>query len=226
MTDQATLPRLDIAALRTQHPHVNMRRSINVCARHNVVYVTNQKCGCSTLKLMLIRAELGNPDFVPPKTAHAAARDLLPGLKALGRGRATLFSFIRHPVKRFLSVYCDKARRGPQLRRLGLDTAIGKTDITVDDFLDFIEPLDPLTMDPHWRPQHINLMIDSLRYDLLGRVETFERDIYRLREMTGLPPVPSTHRNKAKMPAPELTAEQVKRIERIYAGDFDLFETA
>ena len=61
------------------------------------------------------------------------------------------------------------------------------TDVTFDDFLSAVERQDPLRMDLHWRPQHLNLMHPVFTYDLLGRLEHFDRDIHEVCRRLDLP---------------------------------------
>lgn len=221
---------LDVKDLNDSNPHIRLRRALNICPRYNVIYITNQKCGCTTFKLLLMRAETGDWDL-DPSNIHKEKGRLLPRIRDIGRtevsrmlgGGAMTFSFVRNPVSRFLSVYREKiVGKRPQFNKVV--SALGRDEISVDGFLDFLDRQDPLTMDPHWRPQHINLMMDSIDYTFIGKLENFDEDHAKLCEITGLPGSVVAHRNnRSKSPAPDLTADQVKRVERIYAGDFEAF---
>ena len=57
-------------------------------------------------------------------------------------------------------------------------------------FIAALEQQEPRRMDPHWRPQHLNLMPPLVEYDFLGRLEHFEADLERVREVTGMPVIP------------------------------------
>ncbi len=61
--------------------------------------------------------------------------------------------------------------------------------VSFEQFVDLLELQDPLVMDRHWQPQHINLMHPLVTYDFIGRLDNFERDLAVVREATGMPPV-------------------------------------
>ena len=81
-------------------------------------------------------------------------------------------------------------------------------------------------MNPHWRPQHLNLMHGLLEYDLVGRVETFDTDLAKVREQTGMPEVPVAVQNVAARRGDSLfdgRPDLLRRVRDIYARDFELY---
>jgi hypothetical protein len=98
-------------------------------------------------------------------------------------------------------------------------------ELTFDQFVAALEAQAPIRMDAHWRPQHLNLMHPLIEYDLVGRLESFDADLARVREATGLPDVPCPNRNRTKRDGslfdgrPDLR----RRVEQVYARDFELY---
>ena len=81
-------------------------------------------------------------------------------------------------------------------------------------------------MDPHWRPQHLNLMHGLVEYDLVGRLENFAGDLARVRELAGLPDVPIEVRNVVAKPSDRLVDGHpglLRKVRTIYARDFELY---
>jgi hypothetical protein len=82
-------------------------------------------------------------------------------------------------------------------------------------------------MDPHWRPQHVNLMHPLVSYDHVGRLETFAADLEHIRAAAGLPHVPLEVRNTSRQASSDSVfdgrPDLVRRVERIYATDFELY---
>ncbi|MBO0844810.1 MAG: sulfotransferase family 2 domain-containing protein [Nocardioides sp.] len=167
-------------------------------------------------------------------------------------GEAFRFTFVRDPFRRVESAYRNKVlersrgrgRRAPavtqgrrtRLRRIKtLQTAIGlrgsgSQDLTFDQYIAALEVLadrNALKMDAHFRPQHLNLMHGLISYDLIGRLETFEADLEKVREATGMPPVPvEVGRNASPDSATSLfdgRPDLLKKVKRIYARDFELY---
>lgn len=203
-----------------------------------VVYVKNPKAGSSTLMVWLHRVHSGDPqaDLDNMHRDHQ-----LPTIRDLGRevvlamlgGDAYRFSFVRHPAARLESVYRGKILRHHRFRRrvapaLGLPPDPSEP-VTFEEFLAAVEEQDPLTeMDPHWRPQHLNLLHPFVEYDRVGRLESFASDLERICEEARLPRMPVETKNAA--PARQTTdsvydgrADLRRRVEQLYALDMELY---
>lgn len=205
--------------------------------QHNLLYVKNPKAGCSSVLAWLDRLHTGEHDAVI-RNIHNNNR--LPTIQDVGRrrvlrmlsGGAYRFSFVRNPLSRFESVYWDKLVSDLRWRRRNVPAAMGlpgpSEPVSFERFLSAVEEQDPMTeMDPHWRPQHVNLMHPLISYDHVGKLESFDADFSRIREEAGLPDVPMVARNKSSRTSSESVYDNrpdlVRRVERIYATDFELY---
>lgn len=202
---------------------------------HSLVYVKNPKVASSTIVVWLDRLHTGDVDFDLQKV-HTEHR--LPALTEVGRlrvlemlaGAAYRFSFVRHPLRRFESVYWDKMVRHRKFR-LQVAADLGFAQDVVPSFVDFlgaVETQDPIEeMDPHWRPQHVNLLHPLVSYDHVGKMETFTSDLERIREEARLPSIPVQSRNVSPRQRPDSVydgrPDLVRRVERLYATDFELY---
>jgi hypothetical protein len=206
---------------------------------HGIIYVKNPKAGCSTILVWLDRLHTGDYDF---RFSNIHKEHRLPTVGEVGRtvvarmlsGAAYRFSFVRSPLRRFESVYWDKivprrsGRQWPTLpQALGVDLEPG-TVISFERFLSIVEQQDPVSeMDPHWRPQHVNLLHPLVTYDYVGRLESFAADLEHIREAAGLPHVPLELRNSSRHSGAESVydgrPDLVRRVERLYATDFELY---
>lgn len=209
---------------------------------HGVVYVKNPKAGCSTVLVWLDRIHTGELDH---EFTNIHRQHRLPLLREVGRhrlmemlnGDAYRFSFVRNPVSRFESVYRDKLASPSLHRTQAFRRRIQRTlslpedpqsAPTFEQFLDAVEQQDPVSgMDPHWRPQHVNLMHPTVQYDRIGRLESFDADLALIREESGLPDVPYRTRNaSARSRTPSLLEgrpDLVARVEQVYAQDLELY---
>jgi Sulfotransferase family len=206
--------------------------------QHDVIYVKNPKAACSSLLTWLNRIHTGEHDLVV-RNVHKNHR--LPHIQEVGRRRVTRmlsggayrFSFVRNPLGRFESVYWDKMTHDLRWRRRNIPKTMGlpadpDEPVSFEQFLGAVEGQDPLTeMDPHWRPQHLNLMHPLVTYDHVGRLESFDADLEHIREEAGLPRVPIQARNTSKRTSSDSVydgrPDLVKRVEGIFATDFDLY---
>lgn len=208
-----------------------------ICApAYRVIYVKNPKAGCSTMTLWMDRLHTGDHDRMP---ARVHQENALPHPRDIGwrrvmrmlEGEAFRFSFVRDPLRRAQSTWYAKfvlqshyrAQLQPVLG-LPLDPS---EPLTFEQYVEAIEQQDPVTeMDPHWRPQYVNLMHPLIDYDHIGRLETFDADLAVIRERAGLPDVPVTVPNSRREGQPDVFAgrpDLVSRVQAIYARDFELF---
>lgn len=69
-------------------------------------------------------------------------------------------------------------------------------------------------------------MHDMVDHTFVGRLENFVQDLERLRGLASLPDVPIDHKNKkggAKEDLLDGRPDRARRIERLYARDFEAF---
>lgn len=218
------------------YPRAALKTRIVALPDLGLVYVKNPKAASSTVMLWLDRLYTGDYAF----TTEKAHRDNhLPTSDAVGwkvvtdmlRGSAFRFTFVREPLGRFESAYHNKlGRRGPW--RPQVQAILGlpqdrNAPVTFEQFLTAVEQQDPLEMDLHWRPQHLNLMHPLVSYDLVGHVETFDRDIATIRQNVDLPDVPAESRNvsstKPSVSVYDGRPDLARRVEQVYARDFELY---
>jgi hypothetical protein len=203
---------------------------------YGCIYVKNAKAATSSVLLWLHRIHTGDPDAAV-RNIHANHK--LPrvedvGWETVGRmlsGEAFRFSFVRQPVPRLESAYADKiVRHTSNHWRTGIRRTLGlpkddEAPITFDQFVAALEAQEPIAMDSHWRPQHLNLMQPLVSYDLVGRLEAFGADLARIREATGLPDmaVPVINTTKREGSLLDGKPDLRRRVEQIYAADFELY---
>lgn len=200
-----------------------------------LVYVRNPKAGTSTLLAWLDSLVTGEARG-PSDDVHRS--NSLPKPRELGwdrvmrmlDGDALRFSFVRDPVTRFESAYRDKLLQPtPERERVleQLGRPAGSADpIGFEEFLTLVEQQEPLSLDLHWRPQHLNLMHPLVTYDMLGRLETFDRDLAEIRKRLGLPgPAPSARNVSGTQRPSEFTSrpDLVARVRKLYERDIELY---
>jgi hypothetical protein len=151
------------------------------------------------------------------------------------------FSFVRHPVSRAVSTFNNffveaqneyTKRHRFTRRRSGLKMHDPSIE-NFERFLDFSEEViaeDPDLCDLHIRTQRRNLLVDHLRFDHIGRMESFQHDVTEILAKLGLGPFlidddfairENNSVSKERLRTPSDTQKQ--RIARIYAEDFAAF---
>jgi hypothetical protein len=227
------------AAIKTYFPRGALARRVQPLPEYGCIYVRNAKVATGATLLWLHRVHTGDHDFTPKKSIHAENK--LPRVEDVGaekvlrmlNGDAFRFSFVRDPVRRLESAYFSKILRHrgypgrARLQRiLGLPEG-PDNELTFEQFVAALEMQDPVRMDVHWRPQHLNLMHGLVEYDLVGRLETFPADVARIREATGMPDVPIPTWNVSKKRATtsllDGRPDLLRKVRDIYARDFELY---
>lgn len=228
---------ITLRALRTYYPEGNFARKLHPLPDYGCIYVRNAKAATSTILFWLHLAHTGHKAWGNIHKRHKlpdAHNDVgLWRTVRMLRGQAFRFTFVREPIRRAESAYLDKIanlKKGDQWRArirevLELPPTPGEP-LSFDQFVDALERQEPILMDPHWRPQHLNLMHPLLEFDLVGRLETFDADIARVRAATGLPDLPIMTRNvSSKRPASLFDGrpDLLRRVRDVYARDLELY---
>lgn len=222
------------AQMAAYYPAGRMGHRIVALPDHGCVYVKNLKAGCSTVTLWLHRIHTGDHEFVPDTARHAEFKTPRAGAVGWGRvarmlsGEAFRFTFTRDPLRRAESAYRDKIlATDEELYRDRIRETLAlppDSAVTLDVFVDALEAGDPLTMDPHWRPQHLNLMHPLVTYDFVGRLENFAADLAHVRDACGLPDVAAPIRNfTSRESLFDSRPDLARRVRAVYARDYELY---
>lgn len=165
--------------------------SINISLQYNYLFTETPKSACSTIKTILQKMELGNPDFYRDDFEEIHDRDFSPLLKPSQLGsldfflkgnRLYKFCFSRNPYTRLLSAYIDKIKSNKPEKRfilqaLGRDSNQLEQDIIFEDFVYAISRQEIIEMNPHWRIQYYQTFQENISYDFIGKIENFSEDI-------------------------------------------------
>ncbi len=229
-----------------------------VSPRYRFIYCPIPKNACSSLKVWYLRTQgmdRNDPDW--PEDVHEyCATHGMRDPADLERGYFK-FIFVRNPWHRLVSGYVQKFLgnyRHPQspsrlvvdevYRSRGLAPDYEKS-ITFREFVDYVEAREDLTLDFHWRSQH--LFLGDIAFDFVGRVENLAVDFAKVVERLGTPELGLAQENRtsygdqvfgcvADWPATELRAlprtphyrhfypdDLRERVARRYARDIELF---
>jgi hypothetical protein len=205
-------------------------------------YVKNSKAGCTTIAQLLYNYSKG---AFYDQNIHDERQNLRQYQhhwrsfeKALG-GSAHAFTFVRHPESRLISAFqnffVNKINRShdkhlPPLESRGFSESNSR-DKNFGIFLDYVEEsleTDKLYTDRHWRPQHINVAANDIRYSVIGKLENFEQDIERVFALIDRSDFPTKNRvdaryNSSKGEKVTLCAQDRSRIEKLYETDYEIF---
>lgn len=213
-------------------PKNKLAKSLHISRRLNAVYVNNPKVACSTLKLTLQRVELDDDTYTPEPSVHNHKGSPLltwPDIQLSQNPTKGLFvfSFVRNPYSRLRSAYLNKIVTG-QKRGIFRERA-GFARSEIPPFRNFILSIcnqPPAQHDSHWRLQALNLSIDKISYDFIGRLEQFPADWNTLRRHIKLPETPfSAGKPSASTETTALAfdSEMESAVTSTFATDFETF---
>lgn len=215
-------------------------RNIQQCLRadpeHGFVYLNNPKAGCSTVKANLWRGV--SPDTLRPNTRtydkehEPFSRDVA---GATWMRDAFVFTFVRNPLGRLVSTYTNKiadksdpATWASFAKRFDL---VHDAEVSFDAFVEMIAGEPPSTLNPHWRPQYINVLSAFVRPNFVGHLERMDQTMPTvLDRLFGPGSVPYARRDghRTKGPRPAFESYFVDPATRsraldLYQGDFARF---
>jgi len=153
-----------------------------------VVYVNNPKAACSSIKTSLWRYydELHQTNTLPKdRTVHIkTGKPFLESVLAASNEvqssilEKPFFSVVRNPFSRIAGAYKQKLLGGdPHVLKWFCEAyflradLIDENSLPFSDFLKIVGLQDPLTLNPHFRTQSINLMLPFTAFDFIGRLE-------------------------------------------------------
>jgi Sulfotransferase family len=231
--------------LQTEPAHLRgSYRNLILSHDKRLLFMRNQKCACTQTTQFLYA--YGNQGKTYKGNVHRADRGIYPARyrwsvikPVLAKQDAFLFTFVRDPVTRATSAFRnffldhDNIARHKHLGPMhahGFDP-LKAADYNFDVFLDYIThtfDVDALRCDTHWRLQIHNIAFADLRYDLIGRVESYNTDIARVFAAVERPDFPPAtllaQRHNPSRPTDFVpSAAQRARIVQTYAADYQAF---
>ena len=164
---------------------------INISLKYKYIYVETPKAGCSTIKLILQRMELDDPEYHGDDLMDIHTRIFTPMIKPSQVGsfhryqnRADIkkFCFVRNPFTRLLSSYLEKIQQNKSIKSeilslLGMNPGDLSQAVSFHEFVSAISLQSISSMNPHWRPQFYQTYQESIEYDYIGRFESLENDL-------------------------------------------------
>jgi hypothetical protein len=221
---------------------------IDVLPQHRILYLWIPKCASTTIRMALSAMNrrapasseqvhmrrysgLKSPKQVGPSTFYRIVND----------PAALRFSFVRNPYDRVVSAWADKFQNKPLVtgdpfvekylkwRKAMNYPRLDDADQTLSfvDFVHFASATSDRRIDPHWQLQDDILNIPGIRFDFIGKVESFSLDFIRVCEHVGADPAMAAaangHFNKSQRQVwrDYYTSALADQIYRAYERDFD-----
>jgi len=225
-------------------PFRNFDYAINISLKYKYIFAETPKVACSGIKTILQKIEMNNPKLYWENFEDIHNRELSPLKKPSEVENFDLlikdknyfkFCFVRNPYDRLLSAYLDKIIRGrPQKRAILLHLGKDKDNlnqyISFEEFVTAVCEQDILKMNPHWRIQYYQTFQDTIKYDFIGKLENYNKDIqYVLSKIVNnfsqYISDERRHATKANTLINKYyTPKIIKMVQKKYAIDFEYFK--
>ncbi|WP_163025935.1 sulfotransferase family protein [Chachezhania antarctica] len=210
------------------------RQALRANKAANIVYLNNPKVGCSTIKNILWNSLADEPRARKVDVHDVEASPFDNRIDQMDwLADARIFTFVRNPFVRVVSAYLNKiADQKPIqwshfVRRYGVDSG---PVIGFDAFIKLISEDAPERLDPHWRPQHLNLMYPFVQPNMMGKLERMDDLLPQVLERyLGLPPAPVKRKSRHGTNAGATyldyfrNRDTLDRVLALYAEDFRYF---
>ena len=145
------------------------------------------------------------------------------------------FSFVRNPYTRVLSGFLDKIQKDT-IEKKQLYKYINKPldkPMNFNEFLKSLEKVHPVNLNPHFRPQYINLCYPLVSYDFIGKFEYFNYEFKQvLDKFFKTTEIYVVNHHKTNAVEKKIlnkyynNCENIKLVQSIYAQDFIYFNYA
>ena len=215
-----------------------LRRTVFV-PELKLLYVINAKAASSSLRDMMFVLGGGSRQAGPGEGIYFPSARWAEAVAALEDPDVYRFTVGRHPVSRAKSAFTNlfvnhnngfEWRHIPYLRRTGLKFGDASA-ANFDRFLDYIEEVQAeseMFCDAHLRLQTHNTGARHVKFNRIGHYETLAEDVRQIMAEAGVAQFTDAtlgwaNRAREKGGGLELSPAQIRRIETIYAEDYERF---
>lgn len=211
-------------------------------ADKKLIFVKNSKVACTSITHLLYEYSY-EEKFTG--NIHRDGLEFHHGLfwweinkQLLESSNTTIFSIVRNPetrcVSAFKNFFVDRNNSSAK-KHLKAIAKFGyhvnsSIESNFDSFLDYIEAsqqADPFQVDRHWREQHINLGVETVKYSHIGKLENLLEDMHIIFDLAGLDKTIlnqlNRRRNSTRQSELLVSPQQLTRIKCLYAKDYDIF---
>lgn len=193
------------------HEYDSISYSSWISRRHSFIFIENPKVASTKIKMLLQKLE----GYSVPDSRSQVLRNYTKlhsrnakgyfFLEALPNSRDTWtllsenndffkFSFVRNPYERLFSVYKSKIEsrsfQSKQFKHIRkILTSHPELDFSFAGFVRFVCQQEEFEMDSHWKVQSRHLFCDLIKYDYIGHLENFCKDMsYVIQRIGGSAP--------------------------------------
>jgi|GEM_PF-756548 len=199
-------------------------------ADKKLFYINNSKAACSTIKLAMLKKDLTGIEIRDDQSIHGAIRPVSPADVRQRESGAFVFSFVRNPFERLVSLYLNKFRSVRNLEAEGFYfqnylNGIFTIDMSFSSFINLVCRIPDNISDNHFRSQAGTIFKDPrIKPDFIGKIETFQDDWAQLNKLAGTTMKIERYNSSGEYDYRELyTQELVEQVAERYRDDIELF---
>lgn len=182
--------------------------SFFVCPKEKLLYAPIAKCGCTSLKRLMVElSELDHTELILKHDVHRVTDVFVTGAQLKDHTNETIqtiinsddyykFAVVRDPVRRIISAYTEKflvnrltnanlLHTIDVLRQIRCESRPDlNAGVSFRSFVNFLTASPPQRLDPHWAPQHLFLHGVN-RFNAIFTMEQMDELAKQLSAITG-----------------------------------------
>lgn len=194
-----------------------------VCDKRKFVYVVNSKVACSSIKKSLMGITEPIENYVDIHK-EAQRRGYIKYELTEEQQKYFKFTFVRHPLNRFISMYTNKFLDTISIRNNGFEFAnyfggIFSQHDSIETVAKKISIIDDQLSDRHFKSQY--MLTNNL--DFIGKLESINDDYQVIIDKFGVLPLERENCTSLKIMKPNLTQKTKLLIESRYKKDYESF---
>jgi hypothetical protein len=193
-------------------------------------YIHNSKAACSSIKLALLKKDATDIEIGDDQSIHLLIKPVSPGCVRQREPGSIVFSFVRSPFERLVSIYLNKFKSVRNLESEGFYfqdylNGIFTIDMSFDNFVNLICKIPDNISDNHFRSQAGTVFKDpEIKPDFIGKIENFQDDWEKLNKLAGARIKIEHYNSSGKYDYRKFyTPDLVELVAERYRDDINLF---
>lgn len=164
----------------------------SISEKNKLAYIVNSKVACSSFKKVILTCDDIAVNSNNYGDIHIKSISNRRSIEDINIDEYFVFSFVRDPLKRIVSLYINKFLDEDKISKNGFEYegylgGIIKRDISFKDFVMIISKIPDRLSERHFKSQYYLIKKQSAKCDFIGKMESMNVDYLKIQERFNLP---------------------------------------